>query len=138
MARPHFASVDEYLAAQPAPAQAVLQRVRAAIRKALPDADEVISYQIPTYKLDGKAVLYFAGFKEHFSLYPVGQSAVAALGDEVRRRVVSKGTMRFAFDEPVPLKLVERVAKFRAQESAAKKPAKRAAKKSAKKAAKKR
>ena len=70
MAKTDFHSVDEYIAQQPAERQPVLQRVRRTIRKALPQAEEGISYQIPAYKLDGSPVLYFAGWKEHVSLYP--------------------------------------------------------------------
>ena len=70
MARTDFRSVDEYVATQPKASQAILQRVRSAIRKALPGAEEAISYQIPAYKLRARSVLYFAGWKEHYSLYP--------------------------------------------------------------------
>ena len=83
MAKTDFKSVNEYLATMPEPTRKVLERVRAIIRKQLPDADEVISYQIPTYKKDGVAVIYFAGWKEHFSLYPVGEGFPAAFPDLV-------------------------------------------------------
>ncbi|HET9765665.1 MAG TPA: DUF1801 domain-containing protein [Thermoanaerobaculia bacterium] len=130
MAKTDFQSVDEYLAAQPEAAQAILRRIRAAIRKALPDAEEVISYQIPAYKLLGGTVLYFAGWKEHFSLYPVGAELVAAFGDELAPLVVSKGTIRFPLSQPVPVKLVERIAKFRGEEARARpKATKRAVRK---------
>ena len=119
MARTDFQSVDEYLAAQPEAAQATLRRVRAAIRKALPDAEERISYQIPAYKLHGGTVLYFAGWKEHFSLYPASAALVAAFGDELAPFVVSKGTIRFPLSRPVPVTLVERIAKFRGEEARA-------------------
>jgi uncharacterized protein YdhG (YjbR/CyaY superfamily) len=72
MPKPNVKSVDDYIAAQPEPAQDVLQRVRSAIRKALPAAEEVISYKIPAYKLRGGIALYFAGWKQHYSLYPCG------------------------------------------------------------------
>lgn len=119
MAKTNFQSVDEYLATLPAEVQAVLRRVRAAIRKALPDAEEVISYQIPAYKLHGGTVLYFAGWKEHFSLYPASAALVAAFADELAPFVVSKGTIRFPLSQPVPVKLVERMAKFRGEEARA-------------------
>ena len=70
MAKTDFKSVDEYIASQPEAVQGVLERVRSTIRKAVPGAEEVISYQIPAYKLHGRAVLYFAGWKQHYSLYP--------------------------------------------------------------------
>jgi uncharacterized protein YdhG (YjbR/CyaY superfamily) len=124
MAKTVIQSVDEYIASHPEQVQKILQRVRSAVRKALPDAEECISYQIPTYKQHGAAVIYFAGFKEHFSLYPVGAGLVEAFGDEVAKRVVSKGTIRFPLSEPVPGKLIERIARFRAKETAARPEAK--------------
>ena len=70
MAKTNFRSVDDYIASQPEATQTVLKRVRSIIRKALPAAEEVISYQIPAYKSRGQAVVYFAGWKQHYSLYP--------------------------------------------------------------------
>jgi uncharacterized protein YdhG (YjbR/CyaY superfamily) len=70
MAKTDFKSVDEYISSQPEPVQSVLERVRSTIRKAVPGAVEVISYQIPAYKLQESAVLYFAGWRNHYSLYP--------------------------------------------------------------------
>jgi uncharacterized protein YdhG (YjbR/CyaY superfamily) len=118
MAKPDFKTVDDYLAVQPQPSQVVLTRVRSAIRKALPKAEEVISYKIPTYKLNGSAVLYFAGWKQHYSLYPADNHLVAAFQDELAPYKVNKGTIRFPLSEPVPVKLIERIAKFRAKELA--------------------
>jgi uncharacterized protein YdhG (YjbR/CyaY superfamily) len=83
MKRPDFASVDDYVTAQPPPGRAVLERVRATIRKALPGATEGISYQIPVYKLDGVMVLYFAGFARHYSIYPLSARVATALGQEL-------------------------------------------------------
>jgi uncharacterized protein YdhG (YjbR/CyaY superfamily) len=112
-------SVDEYIASQPDAIRPILGQVRNAIRKAVPQADEVISYKIPTYKLQGEPVLYFAGWKQHFSLYPVSANLVAALEHDIAPYVVSKGTMRFPLSQPVPLKLIGRIARFRAKEVAA-------------------
>ena len=116
MAKTDFRSVDDYLASLPEATQAVLRQVRAAIRSALPGADEVISYQIPAYKLGGKAVIYFAGWKKHWSLYPVTEKLQAALGGEIAGYEVSKGTLKFPLSEPVPTALVEKIAKLRAEE----------------------
>jgi uncharacterized protein YdhG (YjbR/CyaY superfamily) len=79
----------------------------------------VISYQIPAYKLPGGTVLYFAGWKQHFSLYPATGGLLRAFGDELAPYQVSKGTLRFPLSQPVPLKLIERIARFRAKEDAA-------------------
>jgi uncharacterized protein YdhG (YjbR/CyaY superfamily) len=87
-------NVVQYLAAQPPAARRTLARVRAAIRSALPAAEEVLSYGIPTYKLDGRLVICFAGWKEHWSLYPAS-GLERELGDRLGDRVVSKGTIRF-------------------------------------------
>ena len=78
MAKTDFKSVDEYIASRPESVRGILERVRSAIRKALPGADEVISYQIPAYKLQGRAVIYFAGWKQHYSVYP----AIGALVED--------------------------------------------------------
>jgi uncharacterized protein YdhG (YjbR/CyaY superfamily) len=127
MARTDFKSVDEYIAAQPDAVQAVLGLVRNAIRKAMPGAEEAISYKIPTYKLNDRAVLYFAGWKQHYSLYPAGEQLVAAFKDGLASYKIDKGTIRFPLSEPVPVKLIERIAKFRAQEAATRMKAKPAA-----------
>ena len=114
-----FKTVDEYIATHPEEVQAVLQLVRKTIRKAVPDADEMISYQIPAYKLRGGRVIYFAGWKQHYSLYPASDELVEAFKDELALYEVSKGTIRFPISKPVPVKLIEGIAKFRAKEAAA-------------------
>jgi uncharacterized protein YdhG (YjbR/CyaY superfamily) len=129
MAKTDFKSVDEYIATYPEDVQAILQRVRSAIRKAVPGAEETISYQIPTYKLQGGRVIYFAGWKQHYSLYPATDHLVEAFKDELAPYKVSKGTIRFPLSQPVPVKLIERIAKFRAQEAAEYARAKPAARK---------
>jgi len=118
MAKTNFKSVDEYIASQPEALQGVLERVRKTIRKAVPEAEEIISYKIPAYKLHGRPVLYFAGWKQHYSLYPATGHVVTALQDALSRYEISKGTIRFPLSEPVPVKLVERIAKLRAKEAA--------------------
>lgn len=119
MAKTDYKSVDEYIAAQPANARDTLQRVRGAIRKALPDADEVISYQIAAYKVGGAVAIYFAGWKEHYSLYPATGRLVEAFEDELAGYEISKGTIRFPLDDRVPVRLIGRIAKFRAEETLA-------------------
>jgi len=106
--------------------QAILQRVRRSIRKAVPGAEESISYQIPTYKIRCERVLYFAGWKQHYSLYPATDLLVEAFKEELAPYTISKGTIRFPLSQPVPVKLIERIAKFRAKEAAERARAKRA------------
>jgi len=118
MAKTNFKSVDEYIATHPEDVQAILERVRRTIRKAVPDAEEVISYQIPTYKLHGGAVLFFAGWKHHYSLYPATDHIVEAFKDDLAPYEVIKGTIRFPLSRPVPVTLIERIAKLRAKEAA--------------------
>jgi uncharacterized protein YdhG (YjbR/CyaY superfamily) len=118
MAKTDFKSVDEYITGHPEEVQAILQRVRITIRKAVPGAEEVISYQIPTYKLHGRYVIYFAGWKQHYSLYPATDHLVAAFKDDLAPYKVNKGTIRFPLSQPVPVKLIERIAKFLATEAA--------------------
>jgi uncharacterized protein YdhG (YjbR/CyaY superfamily) len=115
---PSSASVDEYIAWQPDPARRVLKRVRSILHKALPRAEEVISYKIPAYKLHGGGALYFAGWKQHYSLYRAGDSLVKEFKDDLAPYKISKGTIRFPLSDPVPAKLIERIAKFRAKEAA--------------------
>jgi uncharacterized protein YdhG (YjbR/CyaY superfamily) len=126
-AKTDFKSVDEYIASQPEAVQGVLKRVRSTIRKAVPGAEEVISYQIPAYKLHGRPVLYFAGWSQHYSLYPSTDRLVAAFKDELAPYEISKGTIRLLLSEPIPVKLIERIAKFRAKEVAEREKAKAAA-----------
>jgi uncharacterized protein YdhG (YjbR/CyaY superfamily) len=117
VAKTKSTSVAEYIALQPPKAQAVLRKVRAAMRKALPKAEEVISYQIPAYKLNGRVVIYFAGWKEHYSIYPAQRRLVAAFRERLAPyEVNNKGTIRFPLSEPVPARLIEAIAKFRAKE----------------------
>ena len=118
MAKTNLRSVDDYIASQPEATQAVLNRVRGIIRKALPAAEEVISYQIPTYKLRGQAAVYFAGWKQHYSLYPTSAALVKAFTAALAPYELSKGTIRVPLGETVPAKLIERIAKFRAMEVA--------------------
>ena len=117
MAKTDFKSIDEYIATFPPDLQDILQRVRMTIRKAVPKAEEAISYQIPVFKLHGSYVVYFAGWKHHFSLYPASSRLVAAFKDELAPYEVNKGTIRFPLSKPVPVKLIASIAKFLAEEA---------------------
>jgi uncharacterized protein YdhG (YjbR/CyaY superfamily) len=108
--------VEEYIAAQPEAARPALVLVRNAIRKAIPKAEEVISYRMPAYKMGGRPVLYFAAWKKHYSLYPVTEQLVAACKQKPGPHEVKKGTIRFPLNEPVPVKFVEQIAKLKAKD----------------------
>ena len=112
MAKTAPRSVEDYIADQPEPVQAILRRVRGTIRRALPRAEEAISYQIPTYRLHGTYVIYFAAWKGHYSLYPVSEAVAAPLKMDLAGYTLSKGTIRFPFSEPVPVRLIARLARL--------------------------
>jgi uncharacterized protein YdhG (YjbR/CyaY superfamily) len=117
MTKSAFKSVDEYIASQSEAVQAILARVRGAIRKALPEAREAISYNMPTYTLDGARVLHFAVWKQHYAIYAATEQVVAAFRDELAPYRIEKGTIRFPLSGPVPVKLIGRIARFRATRS---------------------
>jgi uncharacterized protein YdhG (YjbR/CyaY superfamily) len=117
MAKTNFQSADEYIATFPKEVRAVLETVRKAIRKAVPEAEEVISYQIPAFRLHGW-VLYYSAHTSHFSLScPPPFTVFTAFRKELAPYKVSKSAIRFPLDEPVPVKLVAAIAKFRAKEN---------------------
>lgn len=118
-------TVAQYIAAQPAAAQPVLRKVRSTIRAAIPTATETIAYQIPAYKLAGATVVFFGGFKQHFSIYPATAGVVSAFKAELAPyEVNNKGTIRFPLALPIPERLIARIAKHRAKEVAAEAQAK--------------
>jgi uncharacterized protein YdhG (YjbR/CyaY superfamily) len=116
MAKARFASVTEYIAAKPKDARVALERVRRAIRKAVPSATEELSYQKPVYVLNGVPVLYFAGWTSHYSLFPATEALVAAFRRELAPFESAKGTIKIPISEPVPERLIERMASFRARQ----------------------
>ena len=115
MKRVSPANVTEYLSGFPPGARAALRQVRAAIRRALPEAEEVISYRIPAYKVDGRVAIYFAGWTKHYSLYPADARLVAKFKHQLAPYEVNgKGTIRFPLAEPVPAGLIAAIARDRA------------------------
>ena len=118
MAKTSIKTVDDYIESQPEASRPALTQVRNAIRNALPSAEEVISYNIPTYKLDGAMVIYFAGWKQHYSLYPAGARLLAAFQKDLAPYEINKSTIRFPLSAPVTAKLIQRIVKFRVTEAA--------------------
>jgi uncharacterized protein YdhG (YjbR/CyaY superfamily) len=104
----------EYIAAQPEALRPKLEQVRAAIRKTVPEALEDIGYGMPGYKLNGKPMLYFGGLKQHYSLFAASGTFFASLEEELKGYKQRKGTVQFAVDKPVPVKLISQIAKMRA------------------------
>lgn len=107
MTKTDFKSVDHYIAMHPEAVRSALELVRRTIRGAVPSAEDVISYQIPAYRLSGGTVIHFAGWKRHYSLYPVTAQLADAFKDEVAAYELNdRGTLRFPLDQPVPVKLI--------------------------------
>ena len=118
MPRQKFKSVDEYIAAFPKNIQIILQELRQAIRDAAPEATEVISYQMPAFRLNGNLV-WFAAFKNHVGFFPTS-SVTEAFKERLLSYKTSKGTIRFPIDEPIPFDLVKEIVRFRVQENSSK------------------
>jgi uncharacterized protein YdhG (YjbR/CyaY superfamily) len=117
-----FATVDEYIASFPEETQGKLRELRAAIRAAAPEAEEKISYQMPTFFLKGNLV-YFAAWKKHMGFYAI-PSANAEFKDELAAYTVSKGAVQFPLDQPLPVELITRMVRFRVAENLARAEAK--------------
>lgn len=103
-----FTTIDEYISTFPADIQAILEKMRQAIRKAAPEAAETISYAIPTFNLNGKLLVSFAGWKQHISVYPL------PAGDEAFQQKIApykraKATLQLPLDKPLPYDLVEQL-----------------------------
>jgi uncharacterized protein YdhG (YjbR/CyaY superfamily) len=120
LAKSDHPTVGAYIAAYPAAVQAVLQTVRAAILEALPQARESISYQMPSYQVDGRPVIYFAAWKKHYAIYPATVGLVEAFGEALAPYEVDKGTIRLPYGKPPPADLISKIAAFLAQEAAGK------------------
>jgi len=110
-------TIDEYIAGFPKDVQERLQQVRATIRKAAPKAEEAISYGIPTFKINGKNLVHFGGFKNHVGFYPT-PSGLTAFEKELSAYQAGKGSAQFPHDEKLPLSLITKIVKFRLEESA--------------------
>jgi uncharacterized protein YdhG (YjbR/CyaY superfamily) len=108
-------NTDEYIAGFPENTQKMLNELRSAIRKAAPEAEETISYRMPAYRLNG-VLVYFAAQKNHIGFYPTS-SGVDAFREELSAYKTSKGAIQFPLDEPIPLKLVSAIVKFRVKEN---------------------
>ena len=104
-----FASIDDYIWSFPQDVRPILEQVRLIIRAAAPGVAETISYNMPTMTLDGRYLVYFAGWKHHISVYPLPEGD-ASLDEEMAPYVAGKGTLKFPLSEPIPYELVERVA----------------------------
>jgi len=107
-----FDSMDDYIFSFPKNVQKILEELRATIKAAAPEAGEKISYGIPTFTLNGTYLIYFAGWKNHISIYPIPTGG-EAFNKAVSKYVEGKGTLKFPLDKPLPLKLIARIVKYR-------------------------
>jgi uncharacterized protein YdhG (YjbR/CyaY superfamily) len=113
--RPTANSIDEYIAEFPDETRELLEEMRTLIRSVAPDATETISYAIPTFDLNGKHLVHFAGFKKHIGFYPV-PSGIEAFKDELAPYKSGKGSAQFPLAEPLPADLIRRIVEFRVRE----------------------
>ncbi len=116
--RKQFRTIDEYIEAFPTNVQNILEKMRKTIRKAAPEAIEVISYQMPTFKLNGKNLVHFAAFKNHIGFYLI-PTGIEAFKEELSQYKQGKGSVQFPIDKPIPYDLVERIVKYRVKENLA-------------------
>jgi len=109
-------NTDEYIAGFPGDIQLILNQVRATIQQSAPDAEESIAYGMPAYKLKGKPLVYFAGFKNHIGFYatPSGHSEFAK---ELSKYKQGKGSVQFPLDQPIPYDLIAQIVEFRVVEN---------------------
>ncbi len=115
-----FKTIDDYIKIFPQDVESILERMRQTIRKAAPEAVESISYQMPTFKLNGKNLVHFAGYKNHIGFYPV-PSGIRAFKKELSQYKTGKGSVQFPIDKPVPYDLVKKIVMFRVKENMKKK-----------------
>ena len=118
--RGQYKTIDEYISAFPNDARKISDGLRKAIHEAAPNAQEAVSYGMPTFKLNGNLV-HFAAHKNHIGFYPRGPSAIEAFKDQLYEYEQSKGTVRFPLNRPIPLELVKQIVRFRVQQNESKK-----------------
>ncbi|SEI38112.1 Uncharacterized conserved protein YdhG, YjbR/CyaY-like superfamily, DUF1801 family [Dyadobacter sp. SG02] len=117
MAAAKHRSIDEYIATFPEDVQKALQDIRAVIRDAAPGAGETISYDMPTFNLNGTYLIYFAGWKKHIALYPVTEKIFATLSAELSGYKGSKSSVHFPLNKPIPLDLIRKITELRIAEN---------------------
>lgn len=113
--RKQFETIDEYIATFPKDVQGTLEKIRQSIKESAPNAEEVISYQMPAFRLNG-ILVYFAAFKNHIGFFPTS-SAVAEFRKDLSQYELSKGTIRFPLDKPIPFDLIKKIVTFRVREN---------------------
>jgi uncharacterized protein YdhG (YjbR/CyaY superfamily) len=115
MRKNRIQTIDEYIKTFPEDIQIILEKIRQTIRKAAPEAVEAISYGIPTFKVNGKYLVYFAAWKYHIGFYPI-PSAANAFKRELSAYKQGKGSVQFPLDKPIPYDLIKKIVIFRVKE----------------------
>jgi uncharacterized protein YdhG (YjbR/CyaY superfamily) len=115
MRKDKFQTIDEYIKTFPKDVQMILEKIRQTIREAAPEAVEAISYGIPTFKMNGRYLVYFAAWKNHIGFYPI-PSAAKAFKKELYAYKQGKGSVQFPLDKPIPYDLVKKIVVFRVKE----------------------
>jgi len=110
-----FKNMDEYIGDFPEEVQIILEKMRQTIREAAPEAVEAISYQMPTFKLNGRNLVHFAAFKNHIGFYPI-PSGIEAFKKELSLYKQGKGSVQFPMDKLIPYDLVKKIVKYRLKE----------------------
>ena len=111
-----YKTTDEYIDAFPESVQVILRKIRQVIQNTAPNATETISYGIPTFKLNGKNLVHFGGFKDHVSFFPTS-SPIPMFTKELKDYKTSKGTIQFPLDKPIPYDLIKKITKYRLKEN---------------------
>ena len=110
--------IDEYIAGFPKDVQEKLEKIRMTIKKVVPEAEETISYKMPTFNLKGKYLIYFAAHKKHIALYPA-PIGIEEFKEEIAPYESGRGTLQFPLDKPIPFSLIRKIVKYRAKENLA-------------------
>ncbi len=114
-----FETVDEYIQTFPEDVRGVLETLRQTIREEIPEAEETIRYNMPTYKLNGSYVVYFAGWKKHVSMYPFSSEMEASMEEASAYKTSGSGTIQFPLNRPLPLPFIRKIVAFLANKNRA-------------------
>jgi uncharacterized protein YdhG (YjbR/CyaY superfamily) len=114
--RRRFETIDEYIATFPRNVRDILEELQRIIRESAPESEETISYGIPTFDLNGKHLVHFAAYKNHIGFYPTS-SGITRFKKELSRYELSRGTVRFPINEPIPFDLISKIVKYRVKET---------------------
>jgi uncharacterized protein YdhG (YjbR/CyaY superfamily) len=117
MSTTKFKTIDKYISAFPSKVKTSLETLRKAIKQVAPDADEIISYNMPAFKFYGRILVYFAAHTKHIGFYPGNRMVNEVFKDDLTSYETSKGTIKFPFEKPIPVSLVKKIVKYRVNEN---------------------